>query len=66
MQAHYLICRVVLKTRGLRIKGDDTPIMPGEFRDVDVPGGTIAENITVSYHTKNQVKVLYCIANNNS
>tara|TARA_Y100000356_G_scaffold130420_1_gene132707 strand:+ start:2124 stop:4604 length:2481 start_codon:yes stop_codon:yes gene_type:complete len=35
-----------LKTRGLRIKGDDTPIMPGEFRDVDVPGGTIAENIS--------------------
>jgi len=30
-----------LKTRGLRIKGDDTPIMPGEFRDVDVPGGVI-------------------------
>ena len=27
-----------LKSRGLRIKGDDTPIMPGEFRDVDVPG----------------------------
>tara|TARA_R100000329_G_scaffold50766_1_gene46908 strand:- start:2097 stop:4538 length:2442 start_codon:yes stop_codon:yes gene_type:complete len=35
-----------LKARGLRIKGDDTPIMPGEFRDVDVPGGSIAENIS--------------------
>ena len=35
-----------LKSRGLRIKGDDTPIMPGEFRDVDVPGGTIRDNIT--------------------
>ena len=35
-----------LKTRGLRIKGDDTPISPGEFRDVDVPGGKISENIT--------------------
>ena len=35
-----------LKARGLRIKGDDTPIMPGEFRDVDVPGGTIKENIS--------------------
>ena len=35
-----------LKTRGLRIKGDDTPIMPGEFRDVDVPGGAIRDNIT--------------------
>ena len=35
-----------LKARGLRIKGDDTPIMPGEFRDVDVPGGAIRDNIT--------------------
>ena len=35
-----------LKARGMRIKGDDTPIMPGEFRDVDVPGGTIKENIS--------------------
>lgn len=35
-----------LKTRGLRIKGDDSPIMPGEFRDVDVPMGSIRDNIT--------------------
>jgi len=35
-----------LKARGLRIKGDDSPIMPGEFRDVDVPGGIIRDNIT--------------------
>ena len=35
-----------LKSRGLRIRGDDTPISPGEFRDVDVPSGSIAENIT--------------------
>lgn len=34
-----------LKTRGLRIKGDDTPIAPGEFRDVDVPSGSVRENI---------------------
>jgi hypothetical protein len=34
-----------LKTRGLRIKGDDTPIAPGEWRDVDVPGGTLKENL---------------------
>jgi len=34
-----------LKARGLRVKGDDTPISPGEFRDVDVPGGTIKDNI---------------------
>jgi hypothetical protein len=33
------------KTRGLRAKGDDTPIAPGEFRDVDVPSGTIRDNI---------------------
>ena len=31
-----------LKARGLRIKGDDSPLMPGKFRDVDVPGGAIA------------------------
>ena len=34
-----------LKSRGLRIKGDDTPIAPGEWRDVDVPGGAIRDNI---------------------
>ena len=34
-----------LKSRGLRIKGDDTPISPGEFRDVDVPSGSIRDNI---------------------
>lgn len=34
-----------LKSRGLRIIGDDTPISPGEFRDVDVPGGSIRDNI---------------------
>lgn len=45
-----------LKTRGLRIKGDDTPIMPGEFRDVDVPSGSIRDNITfVPYKEPSQV-----------
>jgi hypothetical protein len=34
-----------LKARGLRIKGDDTPIEPGEFKDVDVPSGSIRDNI---------------------
>ena len=34
-----------LKSRGLRIKGDDTPIAPGEFRDVDIPSGAIRDNI---------------------
>ena len=44
------------KTRGMRIKGDDTPISPGEFRDVDVTGGTIKENImTLPYKEPSQV-----------
>jgi hypothetical protein len=34
-----------LKSRGLRIKGDDEPIEPGEFKDVDVPSGSIRDNI---------------------
>jgi len=34
-----------MKTRGLRTKGDDTPIAPGEFRDVDIPSGTLRDNI---------------------
>ncbi len=33
------------KARGMRVKGDDTPIAPGEFRDVDVPSGSIKDNI---------------------
>lgn len=33
-----------LKARGMRIKGDDTPISPGEWRDVDVPSGSLREN----------------------
>ena len=44
-----------LKTRGLRIKGDDTPISPGEFRDVDVPSGSIRDNImTLPYQEPSQ------------
>jgi hypothetical protein len=35
-----------LKARGLRIKGDNTPLRPGEFRDVDVPSGSIRDSIT--------------------
>ena len=34
-----------MKTRGLRVKGDDTPIAPGEFRDVDIPSGALRDNI---------------------
>ena len=45
-----------LKSRGLRIKGDDTPINPGEFRDVDVPSGTVRDNImTLPYKEPSQV-----------
>ena len=44
------------KTRGLRVKGDDTPISPGEFRDVDVPAGTIKDNLmTLPYKEPSQV-----------
>ena len=45
-----------LKSRGLRVKGDDTPIAPGEFRDVDVPSGSIKDNImTLPYKEPSQV-----------
>jgi hypothetical protein len=45
-----------LKTRGLRIKGDDTPIAPGEFRDVDVPSGSVRDNImALPYKEPSQV-----------
>jgi hypothetical protein len=45
-----------LKTRGARIKGDDTPISPGEFRDVDVPSGAIKDNImSLPYKEPSQV-----------
>jgi hypothetical protein len=45
-----------LKTRGLRIKDDDTPISPGEFRDVDVPSGSVRDNImALPYKEPSQV-----------
>jgi hypothetical protein len=34
-----------MKTRGMRVKGDDTPIAPGEWRDVDIPSGALRDNI---------------------
>jgi hypothetical protein len=52
-----------LKARGLRIKGDDSPIMPGEFRDVDVPGGAIRDNITFLPY-KEPSNVLFQLLNN--
>jgi hypothetical protein len=45
-----------LKARGLRVKGDDTPIAPGEFRDVDIPSGSIKDNImALPYKEPSQV-----------
>ena len=51
------------KARGLRIKGDDTPLMPGEFRDVDVPGGAIRDSITFIPY-KEPSSVLYQLLGN--
>jgi hypothetical protein len=48
------------KTRGLRIKGDDTPIAPGEFRDVDVPSGVLKENV-MPLPYKEPSQVLYSL-----
>ena len=52
-----------LKARGLRIKGDDAPLMPGEFRDVDVPGGAIRDSITFIPY-KEPSSVLYQLLGN--
>jgi hypothetical protein len=47
-----------LKTRGMRIKGDDTPIGPGEWRDVDIPSGAMRDNILpLPYKEPSQVLV---------
>jgi len=50
------------KTRGLRIQGDDTPIAPGEFRDVDVPSGAMRDNI-LPLPYKEPSQVLYSLLN---
>jgi hypothetical protein len=52
-----------LKARGMRIKGDDSPLMPGEFRDVDVPGGAIRDAITFIPY-KEPSSVLYQLLGN--
>jgi hypothetical protein len=52
-----------LKARGLRIKGDNTPLMPGEFRDVDVPGGAIRDSI-FPLPFKEPSSVLYSLLGN--
>jgi hypothetical protein len=48
------------KTRGMRVKGDDTPIAPGEFRDVDVPSGTLKDNL-LPLPYKEPSQVLYSL-----
>jgi hypothetical protein len=48
------------KSRGLRVKGDDTPISPGEFRDVDVPSGVLRDNI-LPLPYKEPSQVLYSL-----
>lgn len=48
------------KTRGMRVKGDDTPISPGEFRDVDVPSGVLKDNI-LPLPYKEPSQVLYSL-----
>ena len=50
------------KTRGLRVKGDDTPIAPGEFRDVDVPSGAMKDNI-MPLPYKEPSQTLYSLLN---
>jgi hypothetical protein len=51
------------KTRGLRVKGDDTPIAPGEFRDVDVPSGSMRDNI-MPLPYKEPSQVLFALLQN--
>ena len=50
------------KTRGLRVKGDDTPISPGEFRDVDVPSGALKDNL-MALPYKEPSQTLYLLMN---
>jgi len=52
-----------LKSRGLRIKGDDTPIAPGEWRDVDIGSGNIRDNI-LPLPYKEPSATLYNLLNN--
>jgi hypothetical protein len=52
-----------LKTRGLRIKGDDTPIAPGEWRDVDIGSGVMRDNI-LPLPYKEPSQVLYTLLGN--
>ena len=51
------------KTRGMRVRGDDTPISPGEFRDVDVPSGTMRDNL-MPLPYKEPSQVLFALLQN--
>lgn len=52
-----------LKTKGLRLKGDETPISPGEFRDVDVPSGAIRDNIMLLPYKEPSVVLVQLLQN---
>ena len=45
------------KTRGIRIRDEDSPIQPGEFRDVDAPAGSLRDAIQPLPFPKNQVEL---------
>jgi hypothetical protein len=47
MQVHYRILPAGFKSRGIRIRDDDQPFQPGEFRDVDAPGGNIKDQFQI-------------------
>ena len=51
------------KTKGMRVKGDDTPISPAEFRDVDIASGSLRDNI-MPLPYKEPSQVLYTLLNN--
>jgi hypothetical protein len=64
MRARSQTCQGGLKSRGLRIKGDDTPIAPGEFRDVDVGSGAIRDNILAAAVQRTQPDSLQPVGHN--
>jgi hypothetical protein len=51
------------KAKGMRVKGDDSPVRPGEWKDVDVPSGTIRDNI-MPLPYKEPSQVLYTLFQN--
>ena len=47
------------KQRGVRVRDEASPIQPGEFKDVDAPGGNITRSFMILYHTKNHLQPYY-------